>query len=311
MARAGFSLAALLVVVGMVALLIAVLLPALQSARHQAMTTVCGANLTEMSRGLEAVRTEHRFYPLWDDGVPVGIRYTWIDVLIQNSYLGAQRSESSHDQSGGSRLGYCPLDPQPDPLNEARHPDLFYPPDERHRGVDYSYGIGAPLSAGAWEWTAAPRRQDRRKLVDAERPDRLLVADGTDSRIYNVSGEALHTGIWNYPTQYDNTIAWGRHGGVGQPGANVLTRGGAVSTVRYDLVSKPPINTSTTFVWYAGESITVGPTDEYGGNYYPNETPPSYMTNPNASSFVFPTALTPRWYTDNHRWTRIGHKALR
>lgn len=309
--RRAFSLAELLVVIGVIALLIAVLLPALQAARRQAMTTVCAVNLSELHRGLEAVREEHRFYPLWDDGAQVGIRYTWVDVLVQNSYVGAQRAEAVRDLSGGTRLGYCPLDPQPDPLNEARHPELFYPPDSRHRGIDYSYGIGVPLSSGSWAWNpnGNSRRLDRRKLLDPERPERLLAADGTDSKIYNTSGQALTTGIWNYPTQYDNTIAWGRHGSPGQPSANILTRGGAVSTTLYSINGKPPINTSTTFVWYAGESITVGPSDDYGGNYYPNETPPSYMTTPIGD--LYPKQITPKWYTDNNRWTRIGHKALR
>ena len=70
---------AILLVVGIVALLIAVILPPLQLARRKAIQTKCGAQLQQLGRALESARNEHGFYPLWDDG-GTSIRYTWIDV---------------------------------------------------------------------------------------------------------------------------------------------------------------------------------------------------------------------------------------
>lgn len=55
----GFTLAELLVVIGIIALLLAVLLPALRQARSQALRVACGARLLELARGLHHYAAEH------------------------------------------------------------------------------------------------------------------------------------------------------------------------------------------------------------------------------------------------------------
>lgn len=58
--RHGLTLVELLVVVGIAAVLIAVLLPALSAARHQSRTLVCLANLRQLQTAFKAYTTQNR-----------------------------------------------------------------------------------------------------------------------------------------------------------------------------------------------------------------------------------------------------------
>jgi prepilin-type processing-associated H-X9-DG protein len=311
----GFSLAELLVVVGIIALLIAVILPPLQLARRKAIQTKCSAQLQQLGRALESARNEHGFYPLWDDG-GTSIRYTWIDVLIQQRLLG---TPGGRHRSGQARqpnlghIGYCPADRLPDPLNAARNNHLIYPPTRVRGGVDYSYGIGVPLSAGGWAWrpgqTSASQPRPRR-FRDHERhtAQRVLAGDAYASAIYNLSGHALTSGIWNQPTQFDNTVAWTRHAtqSPDSASANLLFQDGHVNSVCYARTRPNPVNTAQSLLWYPGEPITVSPQDRYEDNWYPCQPPPSFQSAPPGD--VFPNEMSPLWYTRTHRWTLITHK---
>ncbi|GMU82024.1 MAG: hypothetical protein AMXMBFR47_18950 [Planctomycetota bacterium] len=300
--KAAFSLAELLVVIGILSLLFAILLPPLQMARQQALQTRCSVNLQQVGRSLATVFYETNHYPLTDDG-GAPIRYTWIDVLIQNRYL----SESTSGRIPDRSVGYCPLDRLPDSLNSARNSNLIYPPDRNLRGVDYSYGIGVPLASGGWE-LRTPSTPGNRRFRDYDRniSGRVLAADAYDTSIYNLSGGALVTDVWNNPTQYDNTIAWGRHRtSHGGPGAaNILYQDAHVSAVRYDANAARPVNTSLTFVWRPGESVNVNPNDRIDDDGYPNQAAPNFASTPQGNAI--PDTLVPLWFTQNHRWTLIS-----
>lgn len=286
--RGGFSLAELLVVVGIVALLVALLLPPLQIARYQAMRVKCATQLYQQGLALAAAKSEFNFYPLWDDGTDK-VRYTWIDVLVQ------RRMIFDH------RLGYCPMDLMPDPLNRARGQATGsdYPGRLSLPGVDYSYGIGVPLSAGGWMWSqgsARPGSTVARRFDDHEKNPgmRVLAGDANWSYIYNLSGEGYFSGTWNDPSWYDNLVAW-RHP---EFTANLLMQDGHATSLRYVVGAQQPVNTNRTFLWHIGESIHVGPESRNGTNFYP-DTPPSE---------VFPKELMPGYYTARRAWTLIPHK---
>jgi prepilin-type processing-associated H-X9-DG protein len=305
-----FTLAELLVVAGIIALLIALLLPPLQLAKAQAMRATCAVHMRNLGHALENVRSEYGFYPLWDDG-GVPVCYTWIDVLIQQRHLGtAPTADRRHggQQNNPAGVGYCPADALPDPLNTVRHPKVLYPLTPDRTGVDYSYGISVPLASGRWAWHASGDSASSMIDVTRDTANRVLAVDAYTTRIYNLSGNAVLSNIWNDPTQYDNSVAWGRHGRTvdGSAVANLLYQDGHVVARAYRAPEPRPINSGLSFVLQPGESVYVSPANPPAGMSYPHRPPPNFHSNPPGS--VFPNELLPYWYTKNHRWTLIRHK---
>jgi prepilin-type processing-associated H-X9-DG protein len=184
---------------------------------------------------------------------------------------------------------------------------VLYPGAKGVHGVDYSYGISVPLSAAGWTWQvtyAEPGDLGPRHLDDVDNftSSRVLVADAGWTQVYNLSGDVLRTGIWNYPTQFDNTVAWWRHPGFG---ANLLLQDGHVKRVTYQLGAPHPVNTNSYFVWYPGEPLNVGPDDHYNGNYYPNDPPVDPANPADMGSY---SLLSPGYYSKYRLWTYIAHK---
>lgn len=149
-----FTLVELLVVIGIIALLVAMLMPALSAARASAVSVQCQSNLRQLflAQNFYADDNVGRFTPVeYYAGMP-----DWMDMLSQ--YVG--------EADGGGRVMHCPAAPQPVMAGER------------------TYGINSHLMMPNW-------RQRRERSVDLSKliifADKGVSLDGflrSEDRIY-------------------------------------------------------------------------------------------------------------------------------
>lgn len=116
--RAGFSLIECLAVLAVIGLLVAILLPAVQSAREAARRVECSNNLKQLALGLANYQTAHGTYPSGINGLGYsfhGALLSWLDQSTVFNSINFQRSAAVSPENETARnrslnLFVCPSD---------------------------------------------------------------------------------------------------------------------------------------------------------------------------------------------------------
>jgi prepilin-type N-terminal cleavage/methylation domain-containing protein/prepilin-type processing-associated H-X9-DG protein len=148
--RLAFTLIELLFVVAIIAVLIALLLPAIQSSREMARRVMCGNNMLQLGIALGNYASTHRVFPpgvVNDkgpiDNLPVGYHYSWIVQILP--YM-EQRAIDRHFDFRKSVYA-----PSNQTARDAKIQTLLCPSDGT-RGYSTSYAgchhdVEAPIAA--------------------------------------------------------------------------------------------------------------------------------------------------------------------
>jgi prepilin-type N-terminal cleavage/methylation domain-containing protein/prepilin-type processing-associated H-X9-DG protein len=110
--NAAFTLLELLVVISIIAMLVAMLLPALSSAREVSRKVVCGSNLSQLNKSLQNYAADEK-----DQIVPGGARQqhvagadteTYASILVVKNYLTCKSPATVTDKPITGSVFYCP-----------------------------------------------------------------------------------------------------------------------------------------------------------------------------------------------------------
>jgi len=188
MRRRAFTLIELLVVIAIIAILAALLMPALERARDSAYAAVCQGNLRQISLGIHQYRVDYyEYFPVkYRTGIPPNFDWTdWVWVEEICPYVGTsdQREKAWWDRYWKNCVFNCPK------LPVNLDPAMKW--DEPERGMCYgvNYDMNLAILYG-WPYDYADLRLWKM-------PSRkLMLADTGSYMLHHQTGSAFRPRSW-------------------------------------------------------------------------------------------------------------------
>ena len=186
--KLGFTLVELLVVIAIIGILIALLLPAVQSAREAARRASCSNKMKQIGIALHNYHDTHKCFPpdaIWVGNSAVRQRnFTWIALLLP-----FMEQAPLHDQIDFTIPAWDQQVPGPGGTTQALQLvqlEAFTCPSEADKTCNKPFGLSSYAGAAGWDghrrMFGDPARAAAFSLMDSSDLDR--VKDGTSNTIF-------------------------------------------------------------------------------------------------------------------------------
>ena len=220
-----FTLIELLVVIAIIAILAAILLPALQQARERAMTTNCVSNLKQMNTAGSMYMQANRDF--WPNSYYGEKDYDWNYITC---LYGANLVPKAATDNSAMTFASCPSTPITNPELATQFPQQVYGTQYAHNDGDIGYGN---LRAGTYirddEMQRRAYKTKNKPFSKRQAPlsRRVMLCDTATVRDGNAQQSAMCHTVANAP---NNGAPYMVHGGR----INAATFSGNVDSVAQD-----------------------------------------------------------------------------